>query len=134
MSRTWTLELPPGTPFLTANNRDHWSARQRTTANLHACIKTLVVMHKVPAIERADITVQYEPPPRLKRDRGFMASPRVEDQDNLAPAAKALVDGLVQAGVLPGDSRKRVRSSTELLADTNPRGLLRVVITEVTDG
>ena len=133
-ARQWVLELPPGTPFLTGNHREHWSARQRMSVTLHGVVKHLVVKHKVPRIEAARIRVEYLPPPRLRKDRHPLAGPRIEDNDALWPASKALVDGLVKAGVLIGDSRKRVESSTRLLPGTHPQGVLRIVITEVTDG
>ena len=133
--RTWVIELPPGTEIRTANDRGNVYALNAVTQALKTLMVDLVTkIHKLPRIERAYIVVEYQPPPKRKQDRHPLASKRIEDQDNLAPTAKALVDGLVKAGVLPGDSRKRVRSELRLLAETHPRGLVRVRITEVTDG
>lgn len=133
-ARSWVIELPPGTPILTANDRLNRYAANRQVRDLKRLMITLTALHRVPPVDGAVIVVEYQPPPRLKKHRHPLASARIEDNDNLAPTAKALVDGLVKAGVLVGDSRKRVTSSTRLLADTHPRGQVRVHITEAAPG
>jgi crossover junction endodeoxyribonuclease RusA len=130
--RTWTIELEPGTPILTANHRKHRYAAGARTKQLRAVAYQLANAMRLPVIEQAEILVQYNPPPRLKRDRHPLASERIEDSENLQPTAKALVDGIVQAGVLASDSRRYVRHVVcEMLPETHPRGLVTVHITEV---
>jgi crossover junction endodeoxyribonuclease RusA len=130
-ARTWTLELPPGTPILSANHRMHRYAAARRIKELNAAAILLTRVAKLPVIGRATVLVLYLPPPRLKRDRHPLASDRIEDSENLAPTSKAVVDGLVRGGVFASDSRKYVpRVAYEVLAETHPRGLVRIVITE----
>ncbi len=133
--RTWVIELPPGTPVLTANDRMHRYATNTVIANLKNVISRLATQRRIPQLERAQVTLEYESPPRYRKDRHPLASKRVEDGDALFPTRKACVDGLVYAGVFPkGDSKLRVvgDATCRLLPYTHPRGLVRIIITEVT--
>lgn len=132
--RRLIIDLPPGWPILTANNRmDRWS-RSARVRELRSAAATLARAQGVPPLGPADITVTYASPPRLRRLRHPLASDAVTDSDAIAPTAKALVDGLVQAGLWPSDARKRIRSVTcELAPKGHPRGLVRVVITEIAE-
>jgi hypothetical protein len=131
--RTWTIELPAGTPILTANHRMNRYAAQRRINDLQDVAIQLALLHQLPAIGYATVLAQYNPPPRRMKDRHPLASDRIEDSENLQPTAKALVDGLRKAGVWPSDSRKYVRHVTcEVLPETHPRGQVTVTITEVT--
>jgi hypothetical protein len=129
--RTFVIDMEPGTPIISANNRLNYYARNRLTQELKAKIGA-VARGKIPPLGRADITVTYFSPPRLKRMRHPLASDAISDSDNIAPTGKALVDGIVKAGVFRTDSKKCVREVTYILAkETHPRGLLRLTITEV---
>jgi hypothetical protein len=131
--RSWVIEMEPGTPILSANNRMDRYARNRRTQDLRDRIGALVACrYKLPRIGKADITVEYFPPPRLKRLRHPFASECISDSDNLAPTGKALVDGIVACGIFPSDSKRYVRSVRLMVnEETHPRGFLRVTITEV---
>ena len=132
-TRAWTIELPPGTPILTANHRNNRYAAQRRINELQEAAIHLARAHRLPEIPRAVVLVTYAPPPRLKRDRHPFASERIEDSENLQPTAKALVDGFRKAGVFPhGDSRKYVGwVNCVVLPGSHPRGQVTVHITEV---
>ena len=67
--------------MLTANQRLHWRARAARTATLRNL-----------GVTRAHCTVTVTFPDRRRRDVA-----------NWAPTVKALVDGCVQAGLLPDD-------------------------------
>lgn len=95
--RSWTIELPAGTMLLTANQRLHHHARAQLTAALRHQAGWLARAQKIPRIERAWIVCVYHAPDRRRRDPA-----------NWAPTAKALVDGLVDAGVLADDDAKHV--------------------------
>ena len=130
--RSWTLELPPGTPILTANHRLNRYVAQAQINALQAVAIQLARTHRLPPIGYAEVLAEYNPPPRRRKDRHPLASERIEDSDNLQPTAKALVDGLRKAGVWPSDSRKWVRHVVcEVLPQTHPRGQVRLTITEV---
>jgi hypothetical protein len=125
--------MEPGTPIISANNRLNRYARNRQVQDLKDRIGALArCRYGLPAIGKADITVEYLSPPRLTRMRHPFASDCISDSDNIAPTGKALVDGLVACGIFRSDSKRYVRSVRYVLAEeTHPRGLLRVHITEV---
>ncbi len=87
---------------LSANGREHWSERQARTRVLRDKGK---VTHRDVAREfgrygvtRARLTVRVTWP----------ADGRRRDVANLAPTIKALVDGAIDAGVLPDDDDKHL--------------------------
>ena len=92
---TWhTLWLPYATPPLTANQRLHWAAKARTTADVRRTAMLLARAAKLPqGVEHVTIELHYTP-----RDR------RRRDADNLVPTLKAACDGLVDAGLVPDDT------------------------------
>lgn len=108
--------------LLTANQRPHWRERWRKTRYLRGVAKDMARARRVPAMERAHVTAWVAWPSRHRRD-----------VHNLMPTFKALVDGLVDAGVLPDDSDAhligpdpRVSAGLSL-----PRGPLRLPVTEI---
>lgn len=96
---TWhTLWLPYATPPLTANQRLHWAAKARTTADVRRTAMLLARAAKLPqGFEHVTIELHYTP-----RDR------RRRDASNLMPTQKAVVDGLVDAGLVPDDTPEYV--------------------------
>ena len=87
-----TIGAPAG--FMNANHRHHWARKGRdtkawrTAAWAHARNENLA-----PRDRRARVTVVFHHADRRRRDVG-----------NLAPTAKAIVDGLTDAGLWPDDS------------------------------
>lgn len=122
--RTWTIAMPAGQTLLTANQRMHWSKRARITKQLRSDAFLMAKYAKIPALERAQVVCVYEPPPV----RG------VKDVGNLAPSAKALVDGAIcDAGVLPDDSDAyMVGPDMRRGRQPHPGGRLLLIITELT--
>ena len=78
--------------MLTANQRLHWRARAARTATLRNLGVILTRQAKAAPMTRAHCTVTVTFPDRRRRDVA-----------NWAPTVKALVDGCVQAGLLPDD-------------------------------
>jgi hypothetical protein len=77
---------------------------------------------KVPRMERVSILAEYQPPPDGRR----------RDADNPIASVKALIDGIVKAGVLADDECPRyVTSVTCRIGEPYPRGRLVLVLTEV---
>ena len=131
--RAWTVVFPPGMEILTGNNRLSRYPKARVVKALREQGWAQAKRLGLPRLERAEIHVTYLPPPRRLQDRHPLASARIEDGQNLDPTSKALIDGIVSAGVLRSDSRKYVRRvSNELLEGTCPRGQVVLHITEVT--
>lgn len=122
--RTWSLQMPAGQELLTSNQRLNRYKQARIVKQLRSDAYYLAKYAKVPHLQRAHVVCVYQPPPT----RG------VKDVGNLAPSAKALVDGAIcDAKVLPDDSDAYMtgpdmRRSTQ----THPGGRLLLVITELT--
>ena len=112
--------MPPGLELLNANHRPHWSARARVTKDLRWAAYVIAKRAKIPRLARAHVTCIYQPPPVRA----------VKDAANLAPSAKALVDGaLVDAGVLTDDSDLYLVGPDMRRGNTHPKGRLVLVIT-----
>ena len=92
--RSWTLELPPGTRLLSSNgSHRHWAAKQADVNRLRDAFHWLAKAQRVPPLQWAHVEYHV-------RARGRF------DPANWMPTAKAGVDGIVRAGVLPDDNRK----------------------------
>lgn len=107
---------------LTSNQRVHWRERARKTRYLRGVAEDMARARRVPGARRVHVAAEVAWPNRRRRD-----------VHNLMPTLKALVDGLVDAGVIPDDSDAhlvgpdcRVRSRLSM-----PRGLLAVPVVEI---
>ena len=90
------VNLSIGAPagFMNANHRPHWAARARDTkAWREAAWACARIEDLAPRDRRARVIVVFHHADRRRRDVG-----------NLAPTAKAIVDGLTDAGLWPDDS------------------------------
>jgi Holliday junction resolvase RusA-like endonuclease len=122
LPRTWTLELPAGMEMLSLNGREHWAARNRKTQALKQAAWVLAKQAKIPRLERASITVEYQPPDRRRRDA----------DNTCAASGKACADGLVAAGVLEDDECPRyVTGIWCTIGERYPQGRLVLHVTEV---
>lgn len=121
--RMWTVELPERLPLLNANDRLHWTARRDKTAAIRTVAWALATQAHIPPLRRAHIVAEYCPTDRRRRDPA-----------NWAPTAKAAVDGLVDAGVLPDDSAEYLDGPDMRLGLITPGGrrfLLHITELEV---
>ncbi|WP_406153171.1 hypothetical protein OG217_05600 [Streptomyces sp. NBC_01023] len=91
--RSWTLLMPYG-DLLTSNQRLHHMAEHRLRKRLRQEAALTVRGQRLPSLERAAVYYVLHPRP-IKRKR---------DPGNWSPTAKAYVDGLVDAGLLPDDN------------------------------
>lgn len=95
---TVTIEFEKPADLLLANDRPHWSRRARltriwrTTTALHA--------HRVLGAGR---TARAQPPSYVRVTFPVTVDRR-RDSDGPAPTVKAVVDGLVDAGLWPDDT------------------------------
>jgi len=94
--QTWVLGPITG-PMLSANDRMHWRPKAAITARWRADARVLAQAARVPHLERIRVVVEWLPPDRRRRDPA-----------NLAPVAKAVVDGLVDAGLVADDDHRHV--------------------------
>lgn len=84
--------LIPESEWLSANGRFHWAAKARRTKALRQRGFMAAKQAKVDSFQTLHVTAFVQYP------TGGRADPA-----NSAPTAKALIDGLVDAGVLPDD-------------------------------
>ena len=123
MSRTWEIRLPWAKPPISANDRDHWRVKARKVAEIRGTASKHVAETYGLPYHADHITVGLIYVPRDRRRR---------DADNLVvPLMKALVDGIVDAGVVVDDDTEHVtRTMPVILA---PDGDPRLVLT-ITEG
>lgn len=119
--REVTIALPPGLPLLSLNDRRHWAASHLITRQIKKAAWACALAAKVPLLDRVTITVEYQPPNASRR----------RDPDNLAPAGKAALDGLVLAGLLPDDSAAHVTAVRYVIGPVHPRGRIVLHVREV---
>lgn len=94
----WESRIVPLTrsKLITANDKMHWAARSRLTKQLRQWGYLLGREGEGVArlgLTHARVEVEFAYPDRRRRDRS-----------NLAPTVKALMDGLIDAGLLPDDA------------------------------
>lgn len=94
MTTLAVLHLAHQTPPLSLNGRQHWHVKRRVSRALrdeaHAWAR---LAFRAPLQARIAVTLHYVPKDSRRRDA-----------DNLVATSKPLVDGLVDAGVVPDDT------------------------------
>lgn len=100
------------------NRKGHWR-RHAVTTHWRPLVAAKAM--RLPRMQRAHIVVEFR-----------HTDNRIRDTGNLYPTAKACVDGLVDAGVIPGDDDRYVVGPD--LRRTWPNGARQLVIhiTEIT--
>jgi crossover junction endodeoxyribonuclease RusA len=92
-SRSWTVTIPAPARFLNANHRTD----RRAVTPVRRAWREAGTVHaragRLPQLGRAHVTITFRFTDRRRRD-----------VHNLYPTAKAIIDGLVDAGVLIDDS------------------------------
>lgn len=104
MARAWTIELPVTDKPLTLNDRLHWAAKARRTAEFRDMTFLMAVHQQIPKLDYARITLRVFPPDRRQRD-----------EDNLVATLKPCIDAIVDARVLPNDTPEFVTSRVVLM-------------------
>ena len=121
----WTFEVVG--PALSANGRLHWRATAARTAQWRERAGWHCRAARIPRLARGHVLCEWVPGDARRRDPA-----------NCAPAAKACVDGMVDAGVFDDDDAGRVEGPDCRLAGpwAVPSGLwrLRFTVTDMGDG
>ena len=91
---TYELPLPWSKPPLSLNHRRGWRANAALVKEVRHAGWALARSSGVGPHERVRVELHYRP-----RDR------RTRDDENPVPTLKALADGLVDAGVVVGDTK-----------------------------
>lgn len=94
--RMWVLDLGHHRPA-SLNDRVHWSERARGARWWRQVTWAVCRAAGVPPLGRASVELHVTPPDRRRRD-----------QDNLVATLKPVLDGLVDAGVVPDDTPEHV--------------------------
>ena len=91
---TYVLDLPYERPPLTANQRMHWAKKARIVSEVRRTAAWLARSQHLPrGVEHALISLVWVPSTQRRRD-----------PSNLMPTQKAIVDGLVDYGLVPDDT------------------------------
>lgn len=120
VAQQWSISLPPGEKLLTLNDRPHWAARNRITGQLRADAANLCRLARIPRLECATVTGILHPHDLRRRD-----------PHNWVPSFKALIDGVVDAKVLPDDDAAHLLSFTIVLGEPVRHGQLSLIIYRV---
>jgi crossover junction endodeoxyribonuclease RusA len=123
---SWTIELPEGLKLLNENQsrRMHWHAKSDLAAAIRAAgayAARQALRNGMPRMERAHIFYVIHPGPRVTR----------RDPANWAQSAKAAIDGLVDAGVLPDDDSTRCLGGDPRLGASVKGSQLVLVLTDL---
>ena len=103
-----TIDIP-GNEWLTANGRYHWAETARRTRHLRERANWTARSARAPRLDAARIDAYVH-----GRTRGRM------DPANAHPTTKALVDGLVDAGLLPDDDSRHLDGPYEHRGSARP--------------
>ena len=119
MTRTLAIDLDvPAALWLTANGREHWREKARRTKAL----RTLAYAHCTPR------TTRFDGPVDVTAIISYPTARRA-DPANASPTVKAVLDGIVDAGLLADDDHRHVpRVTFERGPDTRRRGIYHVAI------
>lgn len=124
--RTETLTIVAPCEFLSANQRHHWTKKSYLTKCWRNAAAWAARSRRIaPFTTQVDVLVIVH-----KADR----SERRWDPANIAePTGKALLDGLVDAGVLKDDDHKHLRRKASERGEPKTRNAITLVITEVAE-
>lgn len=120
---TYTITLPAGLKLLSLNDRLHWRERNSRAQELKRAAWVMALNARVPQLDRVSVVVEYQPPDRRHRDA-----------DNISPAGKAALDGIVAARCLPGDDSRHVAGVRCIIGEPFPKGRLVLHLTETPGG
>lgn len=118
-----TLTIPAPAPWISANDRPHWREKARRTSAWRAVTRLAARTDSHdPLVTPVAITITVH-----------RASARKSDATNLAPTAKACIDGLVDAGWLPDDDDTHITATTFVAGEPRKPPALTITITEQGD-
>lgn len=92
-TRTWTLTIPAPAIWLNANQRTDLRRQTPDRRAWRDAGRVYATQRKLPKLQRAHIVAELR-----------FADARHRDVHNLYPTIKALIDGLIDYGLLPDDS------------------------------
>jgi hypothetical protein len=125
-ARTWTLDVPAPGPWLNSNDRSNRYKVARIAKLWREAAQVRARDAGLPMLSRCHITAELR-----------FTDNRRRDDHNYQPTIKPLIDGLVDYGLLPDDSRQYL-TGVELRGGEpirkvpyGPVGAVHLIITEV---
>ena len=106
--------------LLSVNTRHHWSVNREVARTWRRLAVAAARLQGIPTIQRARVVVTCHKATAARYDPG-----------NLAPVSKAIVDGLVDAGVLPDDSHEYLVGPDHRAGEKTATPHVVVTITEL---
>lgn len=104
---TFTLVFDWTRPPLTMNDRKHWRERAKATRLMRQAASWQARAARLPAdLPHVTVALTWVVKDRIRRDGG----------ENLAPTFKALLDGLVDYGLVADDDQKHVTRGPSVVA------------------
>lgn len=119
--RTYRIEIPARTVLITSNQRLNRYVQAERVKALRNTGFAMARAAKVPPMERAHIFYVLHPDTKSRR----------RDPGNWSPSAKALVDGIVSAGVLPDDNHEHLLGPDPRIGAPVPGSQLVLYITDL---
>jgi len=121
----WESRVLPLTrgKLITANDKMHWASRAKLTKQLRQWGYLLGREGEAVArlgLTHARVEMEFAYPDRRRRDRS-----------NLAPTVKALMDGLIDAGLLPDDADRFLDGPHTVIAEHMAGKQLHIPMYEV---
>jgi hypothetical protein len=118
---TWRIELPVGTPLINANDNLHFRKKADLVKAIRHTAWAIARQAKLPKLQRAYIVYVIHPDTKTRR----------RDPGNWSPSAKAAVDGLVDAGLLPDDNHTHLLGPDPRIGSPVKGGQLELIITDL---
>jgi len=118
---TWQISLGFRPWTANAERRMHWAARAELVASWRAHAAAEARRQRIPRLDR--VAVEIEPTVRSRR--------HLPDVAACYPAAKAMIDGLVDAGVLPDDDPRHVVAQLFLAPIVADKESLAITVTDL---
>lgn len=113
----YRMTIPAGLELISSNHRLHWAVRAKRVKALRQWASWEAVRQQIPKAERVSVSVWVHPGPRTRRI----------DPPNYSDTVKAVIDGVVDAGVLPDDTGKHVIAVTYKEGARWPRTTVEVL-------
>lgn len=116
--RSFSVDLPLPPKLLSPNVRAHWAKKHRATRDHRYDCAMLARSTKPKGWEACAVSLEVEY--RCARDAlGYVA----RDVQNAMAALKAAIDGLIDAGIAPNDSKKWLQwDRFNLVTRKHPKG------------
>ena len=124
-ARSWTVTIPAPTVWLNANRRSHWRQWADDVKTWRDAGHVYARQAKLPGLDRIHIGAVLHFPDNRKRDG-----------HNFYPTLKAIVDGLVDHGLIVDDSAEYLDGPDIRIGETTRggRGVVVLTIREATRG